>query len=114
MLTVGSIVLIAAAVLPLLLLAVYALASYCGLSIADRLLDATVATLTVGWVIGCIVNIVGGLALVGLGIWAAIVFPAPLVRFAMALLVPFGLWRLWRGVTGLPVGAPPSDPPSTG
>lgn len=90
--------LIAIAVVPLLLLALYVLADRLGFRFADRILDSTVLLLMLQWVTGGVVNIVGGLAIAALGAWA--VFHAWPIWHGLlgGLLVPFGLWRTWRGV----------------
>ena len=93
--------LIAIAVVPLLLLALYVLADRLGFRFADRILDSTVLLLMLQWVTGGVVNIVGGLAIAALGVWA--VFHAGYTWHGIlgGLLVPFGLWRTWRGVVVL-------------
>jgi hypothetical protein len=48
-----------------------------------------------------VVNIVGGLAIAALGVWAVLhAWPAWQGLLA-CLLVPFGLWRTWRGIAVL-------------
>ena len=97
--------LIAIAVAPLLLLALYVLADRLGFRFADRLLASTVWLLTLQWITGGVVNIVFGLAIVALGVWAVLhAWPAWHGLLA-CLLVPFGLWRTWRGITVLKASA---------
>lgn len=91
--------LIVAAVLPLLALIVYAAASALGLSFADRILDVTKALLTAQWGIGGVLNMLVGAALVGLGIWCVVSLEPATVKACSLLLVPFGIWRLVRGLS---------------
>lgn len=89
--------LIAIAVAPLLL-GLYVVADYFGLRLAERLLDSTNWLLKLQWFTGSVVNIVGGLAIAALGVWAVFHFEPTSHRLLSALLVPFGLWRTWRGL----------------
>lgn len=103
--------LIGLAVAPLLVLALYVLANRLGLRVADRLLDALLPLLTLQWLGGGLLNIVGGLALGALGVWA-VVHDGGLAGWgAGALLVPFGLWRTVRGLSVTLAFAAPQDPP---
>ncbi|SKA98299.1 hypothetical protein SAMN06295879_2559 [Agreia bicolorata] len=95
--TILLIALICAAVLPLLALVVYIVASALGLGFADRILDATVALLTAQWSIGGVLNIVAGAAIIAVGIWCAVNLEPALVKALCLVLVPFGIWRLVRG-----------------
>ena len=92
--------LLTATVGPLFLVGVYALASYFELRIAAALLDATACALTWQWLIGGWVNLAGGLALAGGGVWLAL-HDGPLAPRVVGLivLVPGGLWRAWRGAS---------------
>ncbi len=99
---IAAYLLIGIAVAPLLLLGLYVLADRLGLKVADRLLSLTTRLLQVQWLGGGVVNIVGGLLIAALGVWAALSPAPPLHRLAGALLlVPFGLWRTFRGVAVL-------------
>lgn len=89
--------LIAVAVAPLLLLLLYVIADRLGLKLADRLLDPIGWVLKLQWFTGGVVNVVGGLAIAALGVWAMLHFPLIWQGLLSALLVPFGLWRVWRG-----------------
>ena len=97
--------LIAIAVAPLLLLLLYVLADRLGFKLADRLLDPIGWVLKLQWFTGGVVNIVGGLAIAALGVWA--VFHAWPIWHGLlgGLLVPFGLWRTWRGIAVLKASA---------
>ena len=90
--------LMAIAVAPLLVLGLYLLADALGLKGAERVLSASVGLLTLQWLAGSVMNIGGGLALAALGGWLAWRWGPLPVRAAGALLVPFGLWRVGRGV----------------
>ncbi|RZI69236.1 hypothetical protein [Variovorax guangxiensis] len=103
--------LIGLAVAPLLVLGLYMLADRLGLRIAERLLDALLPLLTLQWLGGGLLNIVGGLAIGALGVWA-VMHDGGLVGWgAGALLVPFGLWRTLRGVGVTRAFMAPQDPP---
>ena len=97
--TILFVVLIGAAVLPLLTLAVYAAASALGLGFADRILDATRALLTAQWNIGGVLNAIAGSALIALGIWAMLTLEPVVLKALCLILLPFGVWRLVRGVS---------------
>ena len=98
LLTITACALIAIACAPLLLLGLYLLADALGFSkVAERLLDACSAFLTLQGYTGGIINLVGGLALAGLGVWG-ISHATGLMFLLPALLIPFGLWRSWRGL----------------
>lgn len=103
--------LIGIAVGPLLLLGIYAIASYFGLGIADRILALTARFLALQWFSGGVLNAVGGIALAALGVWAVLHFEPLLHRLLAALLVPFGLWRTYLGVAVLRALAKAEDPP---
>lgn len=92
-----SYVLIGVVVAPLLLVGLYALSSHFKLTIAERILDLVFRSLMIEIVIGGVVNIVGGLALSGLGVWATLNLTPLGYRLLLALLVPFGLWRTFIG-----------------
>ncbi len=89
--------LIALAVLPLLLLALYVLADRFRLKFAERILDLTLHALKLQWFGGALVNLVGGLAIAALGVWAVLSAGSPWLRLSGAMLVPVGLWRAWAG-----------------
>ena len=98
LLIIAACALIVIACAPLLLLGLYLLADALGFSkVAERLLDACSAFLTLQGYTGGIVNLLGGLALAGLGIWG-IGHSAGLMVLLPALLIPFGLWRSWLGI----------------
>ena len=89
--------LIGIAVGPLMLLGLYALADYLELKIASRILAAMMGLLKFQWLVGSWLNILGGLAISALGawlVWHSIALPQ---KLGGALLVPFGLWRAYRG-----------------
>lgn len=90
--------LIGLAVVPLLLLGLYVLASWFGLGVADRMLAAAVGMLRLQWFGASVLNIVGGLALAALGVWMGLSVDPAAYRMLGALLVPFGLWRTFRGI----------------
>ena len=96
--TILFVVLIGAAVLPLLALVVYIVASALGLGFADRILDATKALLTAQWNIGGVLNIVAGAAIIALGIWCVVTVEPAVAKVLCLALVPLGIWRLIRGV----------------
>lgn len=50
------------------------------------------------WLGASLLNIVGGLALAALGLWMGLSLEPMLARMLGALLVPFGLWRTFRGL----------------
>jgi hypothetical protein len=94
----GLFLLIAIAVAPLLLLGLYVVADRLGLRLADRLLDVVGGLLKVQWFTGSLVNIVGGLAIAALGVWALFQVEPIWQGLLTALLIPFGLWRTIRGL----------------
>jgi len=98
---IAAYLLIGIAVAPLLLLGLHVLADRLGLKVADRMLSLTARLLQWQWLSGGVVNIVGGLFIAALGVWGALSLAPPLHRLASALLVPFGLWRAFRGVAVL-------------
>lgn len=103
-------VLVAIAILPLVVLGLYVIADRLGLRrLSNGLLDLCGALLSAQWLTGGIVNLLGGLAICGLGLWAlnhlwheAVSGAGVSVIDALGpVLVPFGLWRVWRGVSVL-------------
>lgn len=98
---IAAYLLIGIAVAPLLLLGLYVLADRLGLKVADRMLSLTARLLQWQWLSGGVVNIVGGLLIAALGIWAALSLEPSWHRLAGLLLVPFGLWRAFRGAAVL-------------
>ena len=98
LLTITACALIGIACAPLLLLGLYLLANVLGFGkVAERLLDACSAFLTLQGYTGGVVNLLGGLALASLGVWG-ISHSAGLMVLLPALLIPFGLWRSWLGI----------------
>ena len=98
LLTITACALIVIACAPLLLLSLYLLADVLGFrKTAERLLDACSAFLTLQGYTGGIVNLLGGLALCGLAVWG-INHATGLMVLPPALLIPFSLWRGWRGL----------------
>ena len=97
--TILLVALICAAVLPLLALVVYIVASALGLGIADRVLDAIMALLTAQLRVGGVLNIAAGAAIIAVGIWCAVTLEPALTRVLCLVVVPFGIWRLIRGVS---------------
>ncbi|SMG26567.1 hypothetical protein [Agreia pratensis] len=95
--TILFVVLIGAAVLPLLALVVYIVASAFGLGFADRVLDATMALLTAQWSIGGVLNAIVGVALIALGVWCVITVEPAVAKGLCLALIPLGIWRLVRG-----------------
>ncbi|WP_398498867.1 hypothetical protein [Variovorax sp.] len=98
---IAAYLLISIAVAPLLLLGLYVLADRLGLKVADRMLSLTARLLQWQWLSGGVVNIVGGLLIAALGVWGALSLEPSWHRLAGLLLVPFGLWRAFRGVAVL-------------
>ncbi|MGY4397708.1 putative membrane protein [Sphingomonas sp. UYAg733] len=96
--TVVAFTLIGLAVVPLLLVGLTALACYFELGVADHILSVTVRALKFQWISGSVLNIVAGLAVAALGIWAILHFDPLAYRLLAALLVPFGLWRTFSAV----------------
>lgn len=98
LITVVSYALIAIAIAPLLFLGFYLLAHALGLhKAAERILDACSSLLILQGITGGLVNLLGGLALAALGLWFFLQTRG-LGSVLPALLVPFGLWRSWRGL----------------
>jgi hypothetical protein len=90
--------LICATLLPLIALVVYVVASALGLGVADRILGATMALLTAQWRVGGVLSIVTGTAIIAVGVWCAVNLEPMFVKALCLVLVPFGVWRLVRGV----------------
>ena len=95
--TILFVVLIGAAVLPLLALVVYIVASAFGLGFADRILDATMALLKAQWSIGGVLNAIVGVALIALGVWCVVTVEPAVAKGLCLALIPLGIWRLVRG-----------------
>jgi hypothetical protein len=109
--------LLGAAVLPLVALLVYAAASALRLSFADRVLEVTKALLTAQLGIGGVLNVLVGAGLVAVGIWCAVSLEPAIAKVSCLVLVPFGIWRLVRGLSILRTAAeasveaqPPTSP----
>jgi len=85
------------ALVPLLVLGLYVIADRLKFAWAERLLAVTVELLKFQWVTGGFLNMVFGAGFVALGVWLVMTHELPWQRVAGALLVPYGLWRLWRG-----------------
>lgn len=96
--TIIAVILIAAVMLPLFLFLVFAAADAMGLSFADRVLGVAVHAMIIEFAIGSVVNVVGGFAMVALAIWGSLHFPEIAHRLLSLILIPVGLWRVWRGV----------------
>jgi uncharacterized membrane protein required for colicin V production len=90
--------LIVAVVLPLLLMLLFVIADALGLSFADRILGVAVHALIVEFAIGSVVNVLGGLTIVALAIWGSWHFLDTMFWPLLLLLIPVGLWRVWKGV----------------
>lgn len=98
LITLAAYALIAVAIAPLLLLGLYLLAHALGFSkAAERILDACSSLLMLQGVTGGLLNLLGGLALAALGIWG-FSRESGIQSALPALLIPFGLWRSWRGL----------------
>ncbi|MDJ1637630.1 hypothetical protein [Rhizobium rhizogenes] len=97
-LTIIAVILIAAVMLPLFLFLVFVAADALGLSFADRVLGVAVHAMIIEFAIGSVVNVVGGFAMVALAIWGSLHFPETTHRLLSLILIPVGLWRVWRGV----------------
>lgn len=82
---------------PLLLLGFLALADTLDWPIAARILDVLFIALTAQFVIGGLVNVVLGIALVGGSIWVAQHGDAGWRWLVAALVLVLGVWRIWRG-----------------
>ncbi|MEZ2222702.1 hypothetical protein [Rhizobium sp. RCC_161_2] len=93
--TIITVILIAAVMLPLFLFLVFAAADALGLSFADRILGVAVHAVIIEFAIG---SVVGGFAIVALAIWGSLYFPETAHRLLSLILIPVGLWRVWRGV----------------
>ncbi|MGV1760045.1 hypothetical protein ACQZ6F_29730 [Rhizobium sp. A22-96] len=93
-----AVILIAAVMLPLFVFLVFVAADALGLSFADRILAVAVHALIIEFAIGSVVNVVGGFAIVALAIWGSLHFPEMAYRLLSLILIPAGLWRVWRGV----------------
>ncbi|NTI31258.1 hypothetical protein [Rhizobium rhizogenes] len=103
-----------AVMLPLFLFLVFEAADALGLSFADRILGVAVHAMIIEFAIGSTVNVVGGFAMVALAIWGSLHFPEMAHRLLSLILIPVGLWRVWRGVAIWISGdrtQPSSDPP---
>ncbi|OCJ09481.1 hypothetical protein A6U86_26985 [Rhizobium sp. AC27/96] len=96
--TIIAVILIAAVMLPLFLLLVFAAADALGFSFAGRVLGLAVHAMIIELAIGSVVNVVGGFAMVALAIWGSLHFPEVAHRLLSLILIPVGLWRVWRGV----------------
>ncbi|WP_034160552.1 hypothetical protein [Sphingomonas sp. ERG5] len=98
MITIMAFILLGLAVVPLLLVGLGALASYFDLRIALPILAVATRLVTLQWIGGGVVNVLAGLALAALGVWAVLHFDPPLHRVLGAALVPFGLWRVHMAI----------------
>lgn len=90
--------LMAVALGPLLLLGLYVAADRFRLSGAERILNILLSAFVMQAVTGALVNILGGLALFGLGIWGLSRPSDGLMKWGAALLLPFGLQRFYKGL----------------
>ncbi|WP_420139930.1 hypothetical protein [Sphingomonas sp.] len=95
--------LVALAVGPLLLVGILFLLTYFNLPTPMILIDAIYRTMLVQSTTGALVNVVLGMAAVAGAVWLPIHDPSGLHLILAPLLFLFGLWRLWRGVTVLPI-----------
>ena len=91
--------LIAVIAAPFLLLGLLVAGTYLNIPIADRLIDPLYYALNFLWIVGAAANIVVGLAIAAAGIWLSLRAPNILGGLSSLLLVPFGLWRVYRGVS---------------
>lgn len=83
---------------PLLLLGLYVLADWLELPVAGHLLDVFALTLSAQFVLGALVNIALGIALIALAGWL-IWHPTSAWRLlGAATVLILGLWRIGRGV----------------
>lgn len=89
---------LAAIFVSLLLLLLYTLADKLQLPFASRILDVAYRAMMVEFAVGTLVNVVGGLAIIGLGIWGGFALPKLLYRLLALVIVPYGAWRVWRGI----------------
>lgn len=91
--------LIAAAIAPLVLLAVYVALSHLKAPFAERILDALMGAFSVQMIVGAAVNVIGGLLFCALAIWVVSrPDPTVLAWLSGALVLLLGLWRLARGL----------------
>ena len=92
--------LIAAAIAPLTLLAVYVVLSRLKAPFAERILDALMGAFHVQMVVGAAVNVIGGLLILALAIWIMGRPGAGVVAWLSGgLVILLGLWRLCRGLS---------------
>lgn len=91
--------LIVAAVSPLVLLALFAVGDYFKVPLAERILDLISCAFKMQSFVGSLVNILGGIAIIVLGIWAVSHAQSGILVMGAATLIPFGLWRLLKGWT---------------
>jgi hypothetical protein len=89
--------LMAIALAPLLLLGLYVIADRFKFAWAQWLLKACVELLKFQWVTGGLLNLLVGFALAVYGGWMVYDADPTWQRVLSGLLVPFGLWRMWRG-----------------
>jgi hypothetical protein len=97
------------AFLPLLLLGLYLLAEHFGLKGAERIMGVFARALQVQWFLGALLNLVVGVALCALGVWAMLRFDTPAHRLVGAGALPFGLWRAVKGWLWLRGFSDPGD-----
>ncbi len=91
--------LIAAAIAPLVLLAVYVALSHLKAPFAERILDALMGAFSIQMIVGAAVNVIGGLLFCALAIWVVSrPDPTVLAWLSGALVLLLGLWRLARGL----------------
>nr|WP_278377008.1 hypothetical protein [Brucella anthropi] len=89
--------LILAAVLPLVLLALFAVGDYFKVPLAERMLGSIYCAFKMQSFVGSLVNILGGMAIMVLGIWAVSHAQSVIFQIGAATLIPFGLWRVLKG-----------------
>ena len=91
--------LIALAVAPLAFVGILALATWLDWPIAGPILEGTVRLMALQFRMGALLNILLGLALIGLGLWlaphSARAWQGPVAAVTIAL----GLWRIARGLS---------------
>jgi len=99
LLTVGVGLLIVITIGPLVLLLFFRLiGDRLGSGVERRLLDATVGLLTLQWLTGGWINMIGGTALATLGVWTVFHDVQTVHKVvALVILLPGGLWRAWHG-----------------